>query len=133
MVQFGGRIVVGNGLTKFFVPFEFGPQQVDVVVDTPNFVGAGSHDQFLRIAEARGEELFVGTVEGEAPDFPALRSFDRFVGRIGLVADVGVNAILVDEERAPHVATPGAGGKVFGTQNGDVLVGLAVAIRVACF
>ena len=103
------------------------------MVDTPDFVGAGTHDQFLRIAEARGEELFVGTVESKAPDFLALRSVGRFVGRISLVADVGVNAILVDEERAPHVATPGAGGKVFGTQNGDVLVGLAVAIRVACF
>lgn len=68
--------------------------------------GAWADAKFFGVADAAGEEGFVGAIVVEAEDFLALGG--GFVGGVAAVADAGVEEFVGDKERAPPMPT-GAG------------------------
>ncbi len=131
MVEFCRRIVVGDRLTVLdAVAFQLPGQHVDVVVHSPDLIGAWTDGQFLRVADAGGEQLFVRTIQRKGPDLFALRGVDGFIRGIRLVAHVRIDAALVNQKRTPHVTAACTGGELVWPQHLDFFIGLAIAVVV---
>ncbi len=55
---------------------------------------------------------------------------DRFVGGVGLVADMGVDSVIVNQESTPAVSSTGDGELVF-SDYFHQRIGFTVTIRIA--
>src|SRR5436305_1282080 len=102
MIELLARIEIGDRLDLPGALAELSAEVVGAMVAAPKLSGAGAVEQLFGVADAGAEESLVVALEVEVPDLLALSA--GLVAEVGGVADRGVEAVAVDEDRAPPVS-----------------------------